>query len=120
MLSIYLENKKVVSNRSVLGLGRKVRPGTSQNHDPIHGCCGPVTHHVVDAYGGRSDEAACHPRARRHGQLSAACVNCDSRDLHLATRKRIVAKGNSASSIKRDYLLCLPVCSACERIADHV
>ena len=32
--------------------------------------------------GSRSDEAACHPRARRHGQLSAACADCDSRDLH--------------------------------------
>src|SRR5207244_11797708 len=101
MLSIYLENKKVVSNRSVLGLGRKVRPGTSQNHDPIHGCCGPVTHHVVDAYGGRSDEAACHPRARRHGQLCAACVNCDAPDLHLATMKRMVLTRHNARSLTR-------------------
>src|SRR5207302_10984419 len=61
MLSIYLENKKVVSNRSVLGLGRKVRPGTSQNHDPIHGCCGPVTHHVVDAYGAEAMKPLATP-----------------------------------------------------------
>ena len=53
-------------------------------------CLLPIN--VVYAHRGGSDEAARHTRSWWHGQLSVARADCDSRDLHFASRKRTVAK----------------------------